>query len=242
VRFLRASSFASRRWALLVAALLAANASAGVESAFGAWTKVAAWQMDEGVNATVMHDSSGNGRRGTIGSDVETGVVVSGDNRAYNWPAGNLDVVNPERLVTVDSRALNPRRDAFAVTIRLKTGAADNNNVIQKGQATTAGGMWKIDMLDGRIFCTFKGAAGRAGIGSRLTVSDDAWHTVQCVRRRTGVTITVDGGVPRTQAGRTGRIANAYPLSIGGKTTCNPPTVQCHYYVGLLDRVIVRRR
>jgi hypothetical protein len=240
VRFLRASSFASRRWALLVAVLLAANASAGVESAFGAWTKVAAWQMNEGVNATVMHDSSGNGRTGTIGSTVETGVVVSGTNKAYQWPA-DVDVVDNNRLVKVNSRALNPRRDAFAVTIRLKTGVGENNNIIQKGQATTAGGMWKIDILNGRIFCTFKGAAGRAAIGSRETVSDDAWHTVQCVRRRTGVTITVDGGVPRKQAGRTGRIANDWPLAIGGKLVCNAGTVQCHYYVGLLDRAIVRR-
>jgi hypothetical protein len=255
VRFLRASSFAFR-WALLVAVLLAANACgdlanvpnsparrspAGVESAFGAWTKVAVWQMNEGPNATRMHDSSGNGRSGTIGSEVETSVTVSGET-GYRWSAVNGDVVDPERLVMVNSSALNPGRDAFAVTIRLKTSVTGNHNIIQKGQTGTAGGMWKIDMLNGRIFCTYTGAAGRVAIGSRQTVSDDVWHTVSCERRRTGVTISVDGGLPRAQAGRTGRIANPWPLAIGGKPKCNQATTMCHYYVGLLDRVIVRRR
>lgn len=197
--------------------------------------------MNEGTNATVMHDSTGNHRTGTIGSSVDTGIPVSGTNKAYQWPA-DTHVVDNNRLVTVTSRALNPRRDAFAVTIRLKTSAVDNVNIIQKGQATTTGGMWKIDMLDGRIFCTFRGSAGGRAIGSAGTVSDNAWHTVRCERRRTRVTISVDGGVPRVQAGRTGRIANDFPLAIGGKLACNQTTVECHYYVGLLDRVIVRRR
>lgn len=242
MRLLRASSFASRRWALLVAVLLAANAFAGVESAFGAWTKVAVWEMNEGPRATTMHDSSGAGRSGTIGSAVETGVVAS-DATGYRWPPENVDGVHTERLVTVNRSALNPRRDAFRVTVRLKTSAsARDQNILQKGQASTAGGMWKIEMVNGRVVCTFKGSAGRAAIGSRLTVSDDVWHTVRCERRSRRVVITVDGGVPRTQAGRTGKIANAWPLSIGGKSICNPPAVLCQYYVGLLDRVIVRRR
>jgi Laminin G domain len=229
--------------ALLAAVLLVASASAGAESALGAWPKVAAWEMNEPPNATTMLDSSGAGRSGTIGSVVETGVpvIVGGENRAYRWLAGNLDQENPARLVGVNSSALNPRTDAFAVTIRLKTSAV-NQNIIQKGQASTTGGMWKIEMLNGRVFCLFKGLAGRRAIGSSQTVSDDVWHTVRCIRRARGVTIIVDGGTPRTEVGRTGRIANTWRLAIGGKSSCNPPQVQCQYYVGLLDRVIVRRR
>jgi hypothetical protein len=227
--------------ALLAAVLLVVSASAGAEAALGAWTKVAAWHMNEGPDATRMRDSTGHGHRGTIGADVETGVPVSGANRAYSWPDGNLAVENPNRLVTVGSRGLNPLRDGFAVTLRLKTTALDQN-IIQKGQAAPAATMWKIEMVNGRVFCLFKGAAGRRAIGSRGTVSDGNWHTVQCIRRFRGVTIIVDGGTPRTERGRTGRIANTYPVAIGGKSICNPPNVQCQYYVGLLDRVIVRRR
>jgi hypothetical protein len=188
-----------------------------------------------------MHDSSGNGRWGLIGSAVQTGVVVDGAT-GYRWPPENVEGVHRERLVTVNRRAFNPGRDAFAVIVRLMTDVEDNINIIQKGQASTAGGMWKIDMLEGRVFCTFKGGAGRRAVGSWTKVSNNAWHTVRCVRRPRSVTIIVDGGVPRTQAGRTGRIANTKPLSIGGKWDCNADTVQCHYYVGLLDSVVVRRR
>ena len=137
-------------------------------------------------------------------------------------------------------RSLNPGTGAFAVTIRLRTGAGDQN-IIQKGQATTSGGMWKIDMVKGHVKCTFKGSRGRVGVGSRKTVSDSVWHTVRCVRRTTGVSIRVDGGTSRTTAGRTGRIANSSRLSIGGKASCDPPRVQCDYYIGLLDRVVVQR-
>jgi Laminin G domain len=246
VRFLRGSSFAFGRWALLVAVLLAASASIGVESAFAAWTKVAAWRMNEPAGATIMHDTSGNHHWGRIGSAVETGVVVdpaNPDNRAYNWPAGNTDGVHPERLVKVtnSSRALNPRRDAFAVVIRLKTQADGNDNIIQKGQSSSSGGFWKIDMLNGRIFCTFKGGVDQRSIGSQGRVDDSAWHTVRCERRRTGVTIFVDGQAPRTNAGWTGWIANDWALTIGGKSRCNGTTTLCHYYVGQLDSAVVQR-
>jgi hypothetical protein len=73
-------------------------------------------------------------------------------------------------------------------------------------------------------------------------VADGAWHTVRCIRRRAGVTVIVDSFLPRTQDGRTGRIANHTRLAIGGKLFCNPPNVSCQDYVGLLDRVVVRRK
>ena len=55
------------------------------------------------------------------------------------------------------------------------------------------------------------------------------------------MTIIVDGGTPRTVAHATGNIANNQPLAIGGKAACNGTTIQCDYYVGLLDRAVVQR-
>jgi hypothetical protein len=239
VRFLRASSVARRRGFLLAAVLVTANAAAALDSAIGATTTVAKWEMNERSGARRMHDSSGSGLWGAIGSAVETGVVLSGA-RGYRWPWQNKHGPHPQRLVTVQGSRLNPRRDAFAVTVRLRTGTGDQN-IIQKGQARTAGGMFKIDMARGRVFCTFKGSAGRVVVGSRQTVRDRVWHTVRCKRRSAGVTIVVDGGRRRTTLGRTGKIANSWALSIGGKLHCDPPDVDCDYYVGLLDRAIVKR-
>jgi Laminin G domain len=240
------TSVAFQRWVLLAAVLLVASAFAGVESAFGAWRTVADWEMNEqSTDAAIMHDSSGNGRYGLIGDAVVTGVIDpdfgNPANRAYEWPApAPSDVKDPQRLVRVDRRAMNPRRDPFAVTIRLKTSVLDAN-IIQKGQAGTAGGMWKIEVTGGSAICLFRGSAGRRAIGSGShLVSDNEWHTVRCERRRGSVSIVVDG-VRRTQDGRTGRIANTWALVIGGKSVCNPPNNSCQYYEGRLDRAVVRR-
>jgi Laminin G domain len=229
------------RWAGAVAVLVVTTGTVGVVSASAAWTKVAIWRMNEPPNADVMQDSSGHNRDGVIGNHVTTGVAVKDQNKAYEW-AADPGVRDPEYLVYVNRRTMNPFRDAFKVTVRLKTTA--DGNILQKGQATTAGGMWKVEVANGRAFCTFKGSAGRGAVGSWKTVevANGQWHTVQCIRRRTGVTIVVDGGIPRTEPGRTGNIANDWTLTIGGKRFCNPPTVSCQYYVGLLDSVAIRRR
>jgi Laminin G domain len=222
----------------LAAALVTVSAAAAVESAFGG-TTVAEWEMNERSGARRMHDSSGSGLWGAIGSAIETGIVRSGA-RGYRWSWQNKNGLHPERLVTVQGSRLNPRRAGFVFAVRLLTGAGDQN-IAQKGQARTAGGMFKVDMVRGRVICTFKGSAGRVAIGSRQTLHDGVWHTVRCERRSRRVTIVVDGGSRRTKLGRTGRIANSWALSIGGKLHCDPPRVGCDYYVGLLDRAIVKR-
>jgi hypothetical protein len=223
---------------VMLTGAVVASAVTGVGPALAA-TTVADWEMNEAAGATTMHDSGPNNLSGTIGSAVQTGVSVGGA-KGYRWSAQNKDGKHPERLVKVSSSLLNPGTGNFAVTIRLRTGAGDQN-IIQKGQSASSGGMWKIDMVKGHVKCTFKGSQGRVGVGSSKAVWDSVWHTVRCERRSTGVSITVDGGTPRTTAGATGMIANSSSLAIGGKASCNPPMVQCDYYVGLLDRVVVQR-
>jgi Laminin G domain len=229
-----------RRCLLLVTVLLATAASAGVESAYGAWTAVARWEMNEGADAPMMIDSEGS-RDGTIGDEVVTGVNEDGAT-GYRWPGPDPGVRDAERLVEVEG-GLNPGRRAYAVTVRFKT--TDNNfNIIQKGQAGTMGGMWKLEMEGGRATCLFKGSAGRGAIGSAqsLTLTNGEWHTIRCERLRRSVRIIVDDHAPRSQARRTGRIANGFPVVIGGKSSCNPPETSCEYYVGMLDRVVIRRK
>lgn len=223
---------------LVLAAVLAATATAGVASASAAWTKVAVWNMNEALGADVMHDSSGNHRSGIIGNLVTTGVV-DGNFTGYRFTPGLKD---PERLVLVDRPPLNPYRSTFKVFFRLKTSATDQN-IIQKGQSNTAGGSWKIETdPEGHVVCTFRGAAGRGAVGSRGNLADGNWHKIVCIRRPTEVVIIVGDGIPRRDPGRTGKIANAAELTIGGKKSCTAPAVSCQYYDGLLDRVAVLKR
>jgi hypothetical protein len=229
------------RAALLLAALLVASAAAGVESASAAWTKVAIWEMNEppGSSGGTMQDSSGKGRTGKIGLLVDTGVT-DGKYTGYQFADGPKDI---ERLVLVDRPALNPFRNVFSVFLRLQTNTVTAQNIIQKGQANTAGGSWKIEMdADGHVVCTFRGAAGRGAIRSRGNLANGNWHRVLCIRRATEVVIVVDGGIPRKDPGRTGLIDNNAALTIGGKKSCTAPNVSCQYYTGLLDRVAVKRR
>jgi Laminin G domain len=101
--------------------------------------------------------------------------------------------------------------------------------------------MFKIDMVDGHVICMYRGSQGRVAVGSRQTVSDRVWHTIRCERRGSRVLLTVDDGTTRMNSGATGRIANSWALSIGGKWRCNGAGIQCDYFVGRLDRIVVKR-
>ena len=217
------------------------GASVGVASASAA--TIADWEMNEAPGATTMHDSSDSNLSGTIGSAVVTGVVTDGAT-GYQWLGTNRDGVHRERLVTVDSSMLNPGTDDFAVTVRFSTGFHGHQHIIQKGQSGAAGGMWKIHMqrTSGRVGCTFIGSSDMAAIRSRETgLADGAWHTVRCERRSTGVSVIVDGGKPTTNPKWTGKIGNTWPTSIGGKWFCRPPDIHCDYYVGRIDRIVVKK-
>jgi hypothetical protein len=209
----------------------------GAAAAFGA--TVADWEMNESSGATTMRDSSANDLSGSIGSAVVTGVVTNGAT-GYRWLGTNKDGYHPERLVKVSSSLLNPGTSDFVVTIRVFTGAGDQN-ITQKGQATTTGGYWKIDMVQGRVICLFKGSEGRSAIKSTQTIWDNAWHTVRCERNGTRVSLTIDSGTTRSNVSATGNIANSKVLAIGGKAACNGGSIQCDYFIGRLDYVRIEK-
>jgi hypothetical protein len=230
----------SRGRAFVVGAIVVAvGAFANAGAAYAA-TTVADWEMNESPGSTTMLDSSGNNLSGAIGSAVVTGEVRNGET-GYRWLGTNKAGYHPERLVTVNSASLNPGADPFAITVQVYTGAGDQN-ILQKGQSGTGGGMYKIDMKAGIVICMYRGADGNAAVRSNQTIWDNQWHTIRCERQPSGVTLTIDGGTPKTTKHATGNIANNKVLSIGGKAYCDGGiTVQCDYFVGLLGRVVMER-
>jgi len=228
--------------ALLVAApaLVALGLSTSPASAA---TTVASWEMNEGAGATTMADSSGHGISGRIGGDVLT-HSVSGGRTGYTFPflKNGVPPTHPGHLVTVPADSqLNPGTGNFSVTMTLRfKPAANGGNVMQKGQASSPGGYFKLEVDRGGISCLFRGTSGSAAVGTG-TMSNDAFHTLTCSRTATAVTMTVDGRVTATRRTATGSISNSAALTIGGKSSCNQRTVQCDYFSGSIDRVQISR-
>jgi hypothetical protein len=225
------------------ATLVATTAGAGAAAEAVAGHTVAVYQMNEGPGARTMVDSSGRGLHGSVGSEVLTGVGGGGAT-AYRFTRLPPDTPppHPRHLATVPSADdLNPGGRDYAVTIRLRT-THKFGNIVQKGQATVGGGNFKLQIPNGVVQCLFRGDRGSVIVSSRSRFNDGGWHTVRCERTESGqpgVTLIVDGRVEARRSGRTGHIANSWPLSIGGKTSCDQVSVGCDYYAGDLDRVVI---
>jgi hypothetical protein len=208
---------------------------------------VADWEMNE-TSGAVMHDSSGNGLNGDIGSAVQIGVST-GTGLGFRFPGGSG--AHPERLATIpDTAQLDPGTGPYAVTIRIKTSASEPN-IVQKGQSGQRGGYWKFVLKRGWPRCHFRDSNGHTkAIGfvngpASLKVNDNQWHTLRCERTATGVRVTEDYGTPDAVSkfigGSIGTIDNSRPFSIGGKRDCNGGSVGCDYFNGQIDWVRVEK-
>ncbi|WP_436529733.1 laminin G domain-containing protein [Actinoplanes sp. HUAS TT8] len=199
-------------------------------------TSVAYWPMNEPAGATVMSDSSGNGLDGQIGDEVGAGVTAQGST-GYRFDRLEPDTPppHPGHLVVVpDDPALNPGDRDFAVTLRLRT-TGHFGNIIQKGQSTTEGGNFKLQIPNGKVQCSFRGDHGVLEADAPYAINDGDWHVVTCVRVSTGVALAIDGQRVAGRQGWTGTIRNNWPLTIGGKLDCDQRTVGCDYYAGDID-------
>src|SRR3712207_6745960 len=111
-------------------------AGAGPASAVATST-VGLWNFNERSGPAI--DSAGSQQNGTVGRLIQrTGSL-------YRFPT-STSLPAADHLVTVANNAqFNPGTSDFAVTVRFKTSRA-NSNVVQKGQATTSGGYWKVEI------------------------------------------------------------------------------------------------
>lgn len=208
---------------------LAAAPSAGAQVG---WVPVAVWAMDDPGRTLV--DNSANALHGSVGPAVRTGVVV-GDGVGHRFPGGS-DVDRGRLDEVPDDPRLDPGTRDFAVTVRLRT-TQHTGNIVQKGQARTTGGYFKMETTNGRAYCVFRGSGGTVAVGSGVDVTDGAWHFISCERVGNTVTMSVDWRVTSRKNGATGRIDNDEPLTIGGKPHCNQKSVDCDYFAGVLDVV-----
>jgi len=199
------------------------------------------WEMNEGSGATVMADSAGH-VNGTIGSAVQTGVSVSGAT-VYRWAftSPTNPPPKPQRLVQANSSQLNPGSGNYTVELRYRT-TKHFGNIVQKGQAGSTGGYFKLENPGGHLNCVFRGrnSAGalvRKDVESPAVLSDGNFHTAICARTAKALTLTIDGSVVATANGSTGTISNTRPITIAGKINCDQVKTTCDYYTGDIDYI-----
>jgi hypothetical protein len=229
--------------AVLVAALPATGPAAAHTSLAAAAVGVltADYEMNEPVGASVMADSSGNGLDGAIvqSSQILTGAVNYDGAIGYRWVRRppNEPPASPERIIQVpDNLNLEPGSSTGTFTIEIRFRTSNKfGNIVQKGQATSRGGQWKIQNPQGRPSCLFKGSVGRVSTRVPTALNDNLWHVLSCVRTPTRVTALVDGVQVNFQNGSTGTIDNAIPMTVGGKINCDQITVTCDYFSGDID-------
>lgn len=206
---------------------------------------VADWRLDEPAGSTVMVDSSGRGRHGA----VDPGAAAAGltlENGVYHWSV-RCPACPPTALPRVvqvpDNADLDiPDPDQrYSISFRFRSHKG-YGNIMQKGQATTAGGQIKIENPKGLTTCVFVGAnKSYVSVRGATPLNDGQWHVVECIHTAAAVSQVVDGVLVAVKYQRTGPIDNAKPFVIGGKTSCNQVSVTCDYYSGYLDWVMISR-
>ncbi len=237
--------FVRRVVGFAVVALIVPVVSSSHASAVGV---LADWEMNDVPGTTVMLDSSGNGINGALASNaaddgLTTGVNFNGDTLfRFGHIVPGQDYL-PGHIVRIDDARLNPGSHSWAISFRYRT-HRKFGNIMQKGQATTKGGQIKFQLPKGQISCMFKGGNGQTrSIKTIKSYADDAWHVVNCVRTPTSVTLTVDAGTPNAETrkinGPSGSISNTFPMTIGGKPSCDQVEVSCDYFEGDIDWVKV---
>jgi Concanavalin A-like lectin/glucanases superfamily len=202
---------------------------------------LADWEMNEAPGATVMVDSGPLHFNGVIGSGVQTGVSALGA-EGYRWAFASPTAPppKPERLVQVPNHSqLNPGSGNYTVEIRYRT-TQHFGNMVQKGQAGSSGGYFKIENPGGRLNCVFRGKSSsgafqRKAVQAPTVLSNGQWHDAVCARIGNKLTLTIDGKVVATASGSTGNISNTRPITIAGKLECDQVSTTCDYYTGDID-------
>lgn len=208
---------------------------------------LADWRMDEPPGSSVMLDSSGNGLDGAIGDAVLVGQL-EGDTVFYRWPykPPNQLPVEPERLIQVADARLNPGLDDYAIALRFRT-SRSFGNILQKGQAGSPTGYFKMEIPNGNLRCVFRGldANGelvRVAVASGdARLNDGAWHSVRCMRTGEWLTLVVDGRVLDRRQGAFLSITNRVPFVIGGKLNCDQVRITCDYFTGDIDSIRIEK-
>ncbi|OJF14291.1 LamG-like jellyroll fold domain-containing protein [Couchioplanes caeruleus] len=190
---------------------------------------VASYNFDSTVPDGTYDDGSGNGHllRTLAVNGGELTTVAHGNGQAIVFPPKCTGTTCPRVVLqATDAPDLNPgsknlRYGAHVLLSPAETSTGEN--ILQKGYST-AGGQYKlqIDGVSGKPSCVMsdKDATAIYVAKSGKSMADGSWHTIECRRAGTTLTILVDDkaeGSATLPAGLS--VVTTQPLSLGGKGT-----------------------
>jgi hypothetical protein len=233
----------------LACAALAATPSADASRAAAALAvpgTVLALELNESTGATVASDTSGMNHDGAIGSHIRmNGSYADWDRHSPDagvyYGAAHLIMVPDD----AQDDSLDPQTSRFVVEFRMRS-TDKFGNIIQKGQAKTAGGQVKFQQPGGYVSCLFKTSSTQAAVKSSIATNDGQWHVIRCERTTSEVRLYIDGNLNKRIRKTTGNINNNKPWTIGGKFDCdtsdpNTGADSCDYFPGDIDWIRITK-
>jgi hypothetical protein len=188
---------------------------------------VAKYNFDAVTGSGAFTDTTGNGHLlqafSSAGSALQT--VGHGTGRAVKFPSRCTGTGCPHVVLqTTSTGDLNPGSGPirFGARVLLDTDQTDDGeNILQKGYSTT-GGQYKlqVDKAAGKPSCSMTSARSTAIylVKSSVGVADGLWHSVECRRSGSSLSILVDDAVAGTGTiPATLTVNNTAPLVLGGK-------------------------
>jgi hypothetical protein len=218
---------------LVIGAVSLANESLA-QSTTG-WKVLGSWQMNEKRGSVLEDNGSGQSRDGVIGKYVEL------DGRSHLFPRidRSIHMQQPGHIDKIpDYDALDPGDRVYSVAVSVKYRRGIDRNIIQKGQGSPVGGMFKMKVgWKGQVYCLFRGDLGDSTVvGPDL--GDGQWHDIRCVRTLNGSLMVVDGQRVDTSINDSGTISNDWPITIGGNSVCwTGAAKSCNYWAGRIGSI-----
>ncbi len=198
------------------------------------------YQMNEAAHATVLVDSSGLSHNGTIGSEVS----VNPSTGTHSWlkpaPTTKQDNNRLDQVPTTAGLPVPGSHD-FQITVKFRTDQSGNcAKFVGWGQSPKQ--MFKMDNCGGLVACNWIGSSATNSVETTTVgqYNDANWHVATCTKNLNQIYVTVDGVQGPVKSVTIGNVSPTLPFSIGGKASCNPPTVDCDYYTGYMDYVLVQ--
>jgi hypothetical protein len=187
---------------------------------------VASYNFDSTDTDGTFDDGSGQGhllRAATRGATL--GTTARGTGQAVVFPAPCDGSACPRLVLqTASTPALNPGAKPlrFGARVLLAQGqTSEGENVLQKGYSTT-GGQYKlqVDGVKGKPSCAMSDKASTTIYKAQggTSIADGTWHTLECRRVGTSLSVLVDGRLAATRTLPAAlSVDTTQPLSIGGK-------------------------